>query len=113
MLEFIKSLNLSDELRNNDIYNLFKTDSSELNLKFLSSIQRFQTIKDFLNFYTKQDCKNVLDNFNNISLISSKICDENDNTNNFISDIDKYLCNLSKIIFLFSLIQKNYKKISF
>ncbi len=112
MLEFIKSLNLSDELRNNDIYNLFKTDSSELNLKFLSSIQRFQTIKDFLNFYTKQDCKNVLDNFNNISLISSKICDENDNTNNFISDIDKYLCNLSKIIFLFSLIQKNSELLS-
>jgi hypothetical protein len=90
MLDFIKTINLSDEIKKNDIYNLFKTDSSDLNVKFLSSIQKFKTINEFLNFYTKQDYKNVLDNFNNISLISSKICDENENTNIFISDIDKY-----------------------
>ena len=112
MLDFIKTINLSDEIKKNDIYNLFKTDSSDLNVKFLSSIQKFKTINEFLNFYTKQDYKNVLDNFNNISLISSKICDENENTNIFISDIDKYLSNLSKIIFLFSLIQKNNELLS-
>ena len=43
MLEFIKSLNLSDELRNNDIYNLFKTDSSELNLKFCNKLLAFSS----------------------------------------------------------------------
>ena len=112
MFDFIKSLNLSDELKYNDIYNLFKTDSSDLNLQFLSSIQKFKTLDEFLNFYTKQDCKKVLENFNNISLISTKICNENENINNFTSEIDKYLSDLSKIIFLFSLIQKNNELLS-
>lgn len=111
MLEYIKSIDLSDEIKTNDIYNLIKTDSSELNLNLLSTLQNFHTINEFLNFYTKQDCKFPFDIFNNLVLISSKFCKENEKIV-FKSEIDKYLSNISKIIILFSLIQKNNELLS-
>ena len=111
MYDYIKSLNLTDELKNNEIYNIFKTDSSKLNLHFLSSLQKFQTTQEFLNYYTKQDCKKVFDMYNTLSLISSQIYNENEKSN-FKTDIDKYLSGLSKIILLFSLIQKNNELLS-
>jgi hypothetical protein len=111
MYDYIKSLNLTDELKNNEIYNIFKTDSSKLNLHFLSSLQKFHTTQEFLNYYTKQDCKKVFNMYNTLSSISSTICTENEKTN-FKKDIDKYLSDLSKIILLFSLIQKNNELLS-
>jgi hypothetical protein len=110
MFDFIKTINLSEELKTNEIYNLFKTDSSELNLQIISSLQKFQKTNDFLNYYTKQDCKNTFEIFNNISIISSTICQEKEN--NFNSETDKYLSEISKIIYLFTLIQKNNELLS-
>ena len=111
MYDFIKSLNLADELKNNDLYNIFKTDSSELNLHFLSTLQKFHTTQDFLNYYTQQDCNKVFNMYNTLSSISSKIYNEKEKSN-FKKDIDKYLSDLSKIILLFSLIQKNNELLS-
>ena len=111
MLDFIKSLNLSDELKTNEIYNLFKTDSSDLNLKFLSVLQKFHTTNEFLNYYTKQNCQNAFDFFNNLSSLSSTIYEEAEK-NILNSQIDKYLSDISKIILLFSLIQKNNELLS-
>ena len=111
MLEYIKSLNLYENIKTNDIYNLFKTDSFELNLNLLSSLQNFHTMNEFLNYYTKQDCKNAFNIFNNLFIISSKIYQENEN-NIYKSEIDNYLSYISKIIFLLSLIQKNNELLS-
>jgi hypothetical protein len=49
--------------------------------------------------------------YNTLSSISSKIYNENEKSN-FKKDIDKYLSDLSKIILLFSLIQKNNELLS-
>ena len=106
MLEYIKSINLCENMNTNDIYNLFKTDSFELNLNLLSSLQNFHTMDEFLNYYIKQDCKKAFNIFNNLFIISSKIYEENEN-NIYKSEIDNYLSYISKIIFLLSLIQKN------
>ena len=111
MYDYIKSLNLTDELKNNEIYNIFKTDSSELNLKFLSSLQKFHSTQEFLNYYTQQDCKKVFNMYDTLSSISSKIYNENEKSN-YKKDVDKYLSDLSKIILLFSLIQKNNELLS-
>ena len=106
MLDFIKSLNLSDELKTNEIYNLFKTDSSDLNLKFLSILQKFHSTNEFLNCYAQQNCENTFEFYNNLKLLSLKIYEETE-TKLFNSQIDKYISDISKIILLFSLIQKN------
>jgi len=111
MYEYIISLNLTDELKNNEIYNIFKTDSSELNLNFLSSLQKFHSTQEFLNYYTQQDCKKVFNMYDTLSSISSKIYNENEKSN-YKKDVDKYLSDLSKIILLFSLIQKNNELLS-
>ena len=111
MIDFIKSINLSEDLKNDEIYNFFKTDSSQLNLSFLSNLQNFHKTKELLNFYTNQDCQNAFDIFNSLFILSSKICEESEN-NLFKSETDKYLSDISKIIFLFSLIQKNNELLS-
>ena len=111
MFDFIKSLDLSEEIKSNEIYYLFKTDSSEINLNFLSSLQKFKTNQEFLYYYTNQDCKSVIDIFNNISSISSKLCDEEEK-NIFINKFDKYISELSNIIFLFLILQKHVELLS-
>ena len=111
MLEYIQSINLCESIKTNDIYNLFKTDSFELNLNLLSSLQNFHTMNDFLNYYTKQDCKNAFNIFNDLFIISSNIYQENEN-NIYKSEIDNYLSKISKIILLLSLIQKSNELLS-
>ena len=105
MLDFIKTLDLSAELKNDEIYHLFKTDSSETNLNFLSSLQKFKTNQEFLYYYTNQDCKTVMDIFYNISSIASKICKDEKNLFKY-NKIEQYTSSVSKIIFLFLIIQK-------
>lgn len=101
----IGSLDLSEEIKTNEIYYLFKTDSSEINLNFLSSLQNFNTNQELLNYYTNLDCKSVIDIFYNISSITSKICkDERNVFNN--NRIEQYISGVSKIIFLFLILQK-------
>ena len=111
MLDYIKSINLSDDIKTNEIYELLKSDSSNLNLKILSSLQNFHSINEFLNFYTKQDCKNAFDIFNNLLIFASKICEENEK-NVFDTQPDKYLSDISKIVFLFCLIRKSNELLS-
>ena len=111
MLDFIKSLDLSEELKINEIYYLFKTDSSEANLQLLSTLQKFKTNKDFLNYYTNQDCKSTVDIYDNILFISSEICKEKGKTK-FRNINDNYISGFSKIIFLFLLLQKHNELLS-
>ena len=108
MFDFIKSLDLSEEIKSNEIYYLFKTDSSEINLNFLSSLQKFKTNQEFLYYYTNRDCKSVIDIFYNISSITSEICKDEkylfQNNKN-----EQYISGVSKIIFLFLILQEYNK----
>lgn len=106
MLDFIKSLNLNEELKNNEIYHLLKTDSSETNLQILSFLEKYNSYEELLNYYTGQDFASVLNIFNKLSTTVNKICNDEEK-NESISDIEKYILKFSRIIFLFSLIQKN------
>lgn len=106
MLEFIKSLNLNEEVKNNEIYYLLKTDSSETNLQILSSLEKYNSNEELLNYYTGQNLPSVLNIFSNLSSIVTKICNDEEK-NESILDTEKYISKFSRIIFLFSLIQKN------
>lgn len=104
-MDFINSFNLIEELKGNEIYDLFKTDSSDFNMKFLSNINKYKTTYQFIKNYTKIDINNILNVFNNISLNATKII--NSNNASFISEIEIYTLGVSKIILLLCLIQKN------
>ena len=106
MLEFIKSLSLTEEVKNNEIYYLLKTDSSETNLQILSSLEKYNSNEELLNYYIGQNLASVLSIFSDLSSTITKICNDEEK-NESISDTEKYISKFSRIIFLFSLIQKN------
>lgn len=103
-MDFVNSFNLIEELKNNEIYELFKTDSSDFNMKFLSNINKFKTPHQFIKNYTKVDVNNILNVFNNVSLDATKII--NSNNSALDSEIEIYTLGVSKIILLLCLIQK-------
>lgn len=104
-MDFVNSFNLIEELKNNEIYDLFKTDSLDFNMKFLSNINQYKTTYQFIKDYTKVDVNNIFSIFNNVSLNATKIIKSN-NTN-INSEIEIYTLGVSKIILLLCLIQKN------
>ena len=106
MYDFISSLNISEELKANEIYYLFKSDLPELNLTFISSLQKFKTTEDILNHYTNENTKYFFDIFNDLPLIVNKICKYEQNIYS-----EKYISGISKIVFLFLLIQKNIESL--
>ena len=104
-MDFVNSFNLIEELKNNEIYALFKTDSLDFNLKFLSNINQFKTTHQLIKNYTKVDVNNFFNVFNNVSLNASKII--NSKNSALDSEIEIYTLGVSKIILLLCLIQKN------
>ena len=105
MLDFIKAINSKKVISSEEIYEIFKTDSFDLNLKFLSNVQKHKTVNEFFDYYSKLDFKNVLNVFDNLNSLTV-ILSNDKNKNIFGNKIDKYLYDVSKIIMFFLLIEK-------
>ena len=108
MIDFISSVNLHNKIQSTELYELIKTDSSDLNTKILTNLQKHKDINEFFNRYSQLDFENelnILDNFESESLLISN----NKDTNLFKSKIDKYLFDVSKIILSFLFIEKANK----
>ena len=108
MIDFISSVNLHTKIQSTELYELIKTDSSDLNTKILTNLQKHKDINEFFNQYSQLDFENelnILDNFESESLLISN----NKDTNLFKSKIDKYLFDVSKIILSFLFIEKANK----
>ena len=108
MIDFISSVNLHNKIQSTELYELIKTDSSDLNSKILNNLQKHENINEFLHQYSKFDFKNelnFLDNFESQSLLISN----NEDKNIYKSKIDKYLSDISKIILSFLFIEKTNK----
>ena len=111
MYDFIKSIDLEKEIKTEDVFELFKTESFDMNLKFLSNVKSHKTLNEFVSYYSNQDFKNVLkifDKLNSITLSS----EEKKIKNIFSSKIDKYLSDISFIILQLSIIEKSTKLIN-
>jgi hypothetical protein len=105
MFDFLNYNELSEELKIDEIYNLFKTESLEFNKNFLSNLEKYTNAIDFIEHYTKIDTLKINNLFNNILLASFKIMNE-DNKNDVNVEFELYLCGVSKIISLLYLIKK-------
>ena len=105
MYEEIKSLDFSGEMKTNDLYYLYKTNSSQINLEILSKLQKFKALSDFFKYYMKKDLKTInaaYDNFTHIlSTFSNPI-----NKTKFESTIDQYISDFSYIYTLFNIVIK-------
>ena len=105
MLDFTNSLDLSEELKINDIYELFKTNSSDFNKKFLFNIQKYSNTQQLISHYIKSDINSIYNSFNDISSTLSRII-YGENQKTCYSEIEAYSQGSSKIILFLSLIQK-------
>ena len=105
MFDFSTSYELTEELKTNEIYDLFKTESLEFNVNFLSIIEKFPKALDLIEHYTKIDAQNILNLFNKILLTSYRIMNIEEQ-NIYIPEFELYAFGVSKIISLLCLIQK-------
>ncbi len=105
MFDFANSLELSEELKINDIYELFKTNSSEFNKMFLSNIQKYSNTQKLISHYLKNDIYRIYSSFNDIQSNLNRII-YGENHEIFYSEIETYILGSSKIILFLSLIQK-------
>jgi hypothetical protein len=106
MFCFTNSFALSEELKINDIYELFKTNSSDFNKMFLSNIKKYSDTQKLISHYLKNDINNIYSSFNDISSNLNRII-YGENQDICYSEIETYILGASKIILFLSLIQKN------
>ena len=105
MLDFANLFDISEELKINDIYELFKTNLSDFNKMFLSNIQKYSNTKDLISHYLKNDINSIYSSFNDISSNLNRII-YGENQEIGYSEIEAYILGTSKIILFLSLIQK-------
>ena len=106
MFDFTNSLDLIKDLKINDIYELFKTNSSDFNKMFLSNIKKYSDTQKLMSHYLKDDINNIYSSFNDISSNLNRII-YGENQEICYTEIETYILGASKIILFLSLIQKN------
>ena len=105
MLDFLKGINLQGEKETRDLYELFKTESLDLNSKFLTKIDKYKTLSEFFDNYSKLHVRNVLYIFENLESLPA-IISENQNEKIKNNTIDKYLFDITKVILFLWIIEK-------
>ena len=105
MLEEIKSIDFIGEMKTDDLYYLYKTNSSQINLEILSKFQKFINSKEFFKHYMNTDIKIFYDNLDMFSLQLSSLLDENNHIN-FDSKLDQYISDFTYIFALLNIISK-------
>ena len=103
MLDFMNFQDLPEDLKIKEFYELFKTNSLEFNSKLLLILQKYPSFKNLIKHFTKFDINDIPNIFNDLTSASFKIINEekNDISN---SNIESYICGISKIILLLFLI---------
>ena len=110
MYEEIKSINLIGEMKTDDLYYLYKTNSSQINLEILSKLQKFITSEEFLKYYINTDIKLFYGNLDMFTQQLSSLLNENNHIN-FDSKIDQYISDFSYIFVLLNIISKLNKSL--
>jgi hypothetical protein len=105
MINFSNTVDPSEGIKIDEIFNLFRTDSLDFNDKLSSILQNYPTTKHLISNYLKIDIQNIFNIFNKILKSSTEKIDE-ENTNANSSEIEMYIYRITKIILLFHLIQK-------
>jgi hypothetical protein len=104
MYEVIKSIEISEELKINELYNLFKTNSYNMNLEIFSKLQTFSSAAELFKHYMNEDITIYYQKTDNFIQQLSSIIDHK--KNKFDSKTDKYISDFSYILVLLNIISK-------
>lgn len=105
MFEEIKSLDFSDEMKINELFPLFKTKLSPMDIDIVSKLQYFSNSTNFFKHYMNKDIKKLYKHMNILIYDISSLTDEN-KKNKFNNKVDKYISDFSYIYVCFNLIIK-------
>ena len=105
MYEEIKSIDFSSEIEINELYHLFKTNSSPMNFEIMAKLQHYSTSSTFFKHYMNKDIKKFYVHMNNFINEISSLTNEN-KKDLFNAKVDKYISDFSTIYVVFNLITK-------
>ena len=105
MFEEIKSLDFSDEMKINELFPLFKTKLSPMDIDIVSKLQYFSNSTNFFKHYMNKDIKKLYKHMNILIYDISSLTNEN-KKNKFNNKVDKYISDFSYIYVCFNLIIK-------
>ena len=112
MLNFINSINLLDENKDDKLYDFYKTFSSQANIEIYDKIHKFNSVCDFFDYYTKADSKFLLSSLNEIQSNFSKVINNETPSYYFHSNTDQYISFITKVTFILKLVLLNKKIIN-
>ena len=101
-----------DENKDDKLYDLYKTFSSNANIEIYEKIKQFNSVSDFFDYYTKIDSKFLLSSLNELQYNFSKIINNETSSIYFQTNTDQYISFLSKVTFLLKSILINKKIIA-
>ena len=105
MIDFIKSIDFSEEIKIDKLYHYFKSNSSKTDAEIYSKIRNFKKVSDFFQYYTNSEAIDYLCLLNKIKYISIKNNDEI-NSSSLYSNVEQYLSCLTRIFLSLKLLQK-------
>ena len=96
MIECIKNLNFEKSINKDEIFNLFKTKSNDINFIIQSKINSSKSIFDFFHQYTNIDITSISNSINYLNNQFSTFL--NSSSKNFNENVEIYIYALSTII---------------
>ena len=95
---------LYEKIKSYQIYDLFKTSSAQVNKELHHKFGEYPILTDFLKHYTNIDIKILNKDITNLFLEISSLADINSLNDNFKSNNDQYISEISKLYLLFNAI---------
>ena len=96
---------LFEEIKTDELYHLYQTNSTKINKKLLQKFKEFPIITDFFKHYTNIDIKLLNENINIFFLQISSIADINC-LNTFESSAEQYITDFSQLYIVLNAICK-------
>ena len=96
---------LFEEIKTDELYHLYKTNSSKINTELQHKFNQYPVITDFFKHYTNIDIKLFNENINVFFLQISTIADIN-SLNTFKSSADQYITDFSQLYLVLNAICK-------
>ena len=96
---------LLEEIKTDELYHLYKTNSSQINTELHHKFNQYPVITDFFRHYTNIDIKLFNENINIFFLQISAIADIN-SLNTFKSSVDQYITDFSQLYLVLNAIVK-------
>ena len=96
---------LFEEIKTDELYHIYKTNSSQINTELHHKFNQYPIITDFFKHYTNIDIKLFNENINIFFLQISTIADIN-SLNTFKSSIDQYITDFSQLYLVLNAIVK-------